>query len=207
MKTNVYIDGFNFYYGAVKGTPYKWLNFRRLCEQIFPGNQICSIKYFTALVNARPGDPGQPVRQQTYLRALSTIPDFEIYYGHFLASRPKMLIAGSAPHNPQFVHVEKTEEKGSDVNLATHFLADGFRNLYDVAVLVTNDSDLLEPLKIVRYELNKPVIILNPHRKPSVELAKHASFIRQVRKGVLQASQFPAILADSNGTFHKPAGW
>ncbi len=26
VKTNFYIDGFNLYYGAVKGTPYKWLD-------------------------------------------------------------------------------------------------------------------------------------------------------------------------------------
>lgn len=206
-KTNVYIDGFNFYYGAVKGTPYKWLNFRTLLELTFPSNQIASIKYFTARVNARPHDPDQPVRQQTYFRALATIPDLSIIFGHFLVSYPTMLKAGCPPHAPQFVQVEKTEEKGSDVNLATHFLSDGFKGLYDVALLVTNDSDLLEPLKIVRHELKKPVIILNPHKQQSVQLARHATFIRQLRRGVLAASQFPATMTDKDGTFHKPARW
>ena len=84
MKTIVYIDGFNLYYGAVKGTPYKWLNLLALCKFLLPKNEIIRIKYFTALVTARPNDPDQPNRQQLYLRALRTIPGLEIIYGHFL---------------------------------------------------------------------------------------------------------------------------
>lgn len=74
MRTFVYIDGFNFYYGAVKNTPYKWLDFSKLCQHLLSPNQILKIKYFTARVKARPSDPRQPIRQQTYLRALQTIP-------------------------------------------------------------------------------------------------------------------------------------
>jgi hypothetical protein len=70
MKTVVYVDGFNLYYGAVKETPYKWLNIHKLCQLLLPKNQIIKIKYFTALVTARPTDMDQPNRQQIYLRAL-----------------------------------------------------------------------------------------------------------------------------------------
>ena len=208
MRTNVYIDGFNFYYGAVKNTPHKWLDLRRFLELAFPKHSIVTIKYFTALVSARPSDADQPVRQQIYLRALQTVPNLEIIYGHFLVSYPMMHVVDKSPGIPKFVKVEKTEEKGSDVNLATHFLYDGVRDLYDAAILVTNDSDLVEPLKIVRHDLKKDVIVVNPHqRKPSAELAKYATFIKQVRTGTLAASQFPAAMTDSKGTFQKPAKW
>ncbi|MBI4642067.1 MAG: NYN domain-containing protein, partial [Candidatus Tectomicrobia bacterium] len=71
MRTYIYIDGFNLYYGALKGTPYKWLNVAELCRQLLhPKHDIQAIKYFTAYVHPRPHDPGQLVRQQTYLRAL-----------------------------------------------------------------------------------------------------------------------------------------
>jgi hypothetical protein len=83
VKTNIYVDGFNFYYGAVKGTSYKWLDFAALCAKLFPRNQINRIRYFTALVDARPDDLQQPVRQQTYLRALETIPNLSVHYGQF----------------------------------------------------------------------------------------------------------------------------
>jgi hypothetical protein len=62
MRTHVYIDGFNFYYGCVKGTPYKWLNLAEFCRILLPPNDIRSIKYFTARVDSRPGDPNQATR-------------------------------------------------------------------------------------------------------------------------------------------------
>ena len=78
VKTYVYIDGFNLYYGAIKGTSYKWLDLLQMCRKLLPKNEIGKIKYYTAIVSARPNDREQPVRQQTYLRALATIPDLEI---------------------------------------------------------------------------------------------------------------------------------
>jgi len=118
MNTYVYVDGFNLYYGAVKGTPYKWLNILSLCQKLLPRNKILKIKYFTALVTARPGDPGQPSRQQIYLRALRTIPDLDIIYGHFLEHPVRLPLVNSLSGKIQYAQVMKTEEKGSDVNLA-----------------------------------------------------------------------------------------
>jgi hypothetical protein len=78
---------------------------------------------------------------------------------------------------------------------------------FDVAVVVSNDSDLLEPIKIVREQLGKRVGILNPHKHPSVAMLPHIDFIKQIRTGVLQASQFPTSLRDRRGTFTKPRTW
>ena len=77
-KVNVYIDGFNLYYGALKGSPYKWLDLSALCHRMLPNDTINSIEYFTAIVSARPHDPNLPVRQQVYLRALRTIGNLKI---------------------------------------------------------------------------------------------------------------------------------
>jgi uncharacterized LabA/DUF88 family protein len=208
MKTIVYVDGFNLYYGAVKGTPYKWLDILKLCQLLLPKNQIVKIKYFTAPVTARPGDLDQPNRQQLYLRALRTIPGLEIIYGHFLEHVVKMPVASPASGLPKYVLVIKTEEKGSDVNIAAHMINDGYKSRYEVAVLVSNDSDLVEPVKIVRAELNLPVGVLNPFVKtPSYELRKYATFIKPIREGVLSVSQFPPIMKDTSGTFYKPPSW
>src|SRR5580698_1513650 len=117
---NVYIDGFNLYYGALKGSPYKWLDLAALCRRMLPDDTIQSIEYFTAIVSARPYDLDLPVRQQVYLRALRTIPNLSICYGHFLTHSVRMVLTGSNPTKK--VWVDKTEEKGSDVNLAAHLL-------------------------------------------------------------------------------------
>lgn len=159
LRTNVYIDAFNLYFGALKGTRWKWLDLEALCRRLLPGNDIRRIRYFTALVTARPHDPGQPVRQQTYLRALRTNPKITVHLGHFL-SNPVTLPLADDPM--RFVRVLRTEEKGSDVNLATHLLCDGFTNDYDAAVIVSNDSDLLEPIRIAKNKLNKKVGVVSP---------------------------------------------
>lgn len=206
MRTHVYVDGFNLYYGCLKGTPWRWLDLRRMCQLLLPENEVVSIKYFTALVNARPGDPGQPVRQQTYLRALRSLPQCEVILGHFLKHRVRMPLAAPT-EEAKFALVVKTEEKGSDVNIATHMLRDAFMDAYDVAVIVSNDSDLVGPVRVVAEDLNKTVGILNPRPHPSRELAKHVAFFKRIRKGVLAASQFPDQLCDATGPFHKPNEW
>lgn len=148
LKTNVYIDGFNLYYGSLKGTPYKWLDIGKLCRELLPMHTIQTIKFFTARVSARPHDPQLQVRQQIYFRALKIIPNVTIVYGHFSTHSVPMILSGIVP--TQRVWVDKTEEKGSDVNLATHLLHDGFRGMFEAAVLITNDSDLTEPVRVVR---------------------------------------------------------
>ncbi|MDQ3713074.1 MAG: NYN domain-containing protein [Acidobacteriota bacterium] len=205
MKINVYIDGFNLYYGAIKGTTYKWLDVLKMSQLLFPNDTINKIKYFSARVSARPTDPDQPIRQSTYWRALQTIPNLSIIEGSFLVKPVMMPLANTNPQ--QYARVIKTEEKGSDVNLAVHLLNDGYKKDYELAVMVTNDSDLLEPMRIVKQELNLLVGLANPHKNPSFVLRQHANFIKQIRGGVLHASQFPTTLTGANGTFHKPPTW
>ena len=208
MKTVVYVDGFNLYYGAVKGTAFKWLNIMALCKHLLPKNEIIKIKYFTAPVTARHNDPDQPNRQQLFFRAIQTIPELEIIYCHFLSHEIMMPLAHPTPGGPKYVRVIKTEEKGSDVNIAAHMINDGYKGKYQVAILLSNDSDLVEPVKIVQTELKLPVGVLNPFiNTPSFDLRKHATFVKPIRTGVLSASQFPPIMQDAVGVFNKPRAW
>jgi uncharacterized LabA/DUF88 family protein len=204
-NVKVYVDGFNLYYGAVKGSPFKWLDIAALCRRMLPNDAIQSIEYFTAIVSARPGDPGLPVRQQMYLRALRTIPNLTIVFGHFLTHSCRMVLTGTNP--AQKVWVNKTEEKGSDVNIAAHLVRDAFKGRFQVAAIVTNDSDLLEPVRIVRQELNLPVGILNPDQHHSAALKSQATFMKRIRQSDVAACQFPTVMKDSKGQFHKPSVW
>lgn len=221
MKANVHVDGFNLYY-AIKKTPYRWLDLGELCRQTLKGYTINRIRYFTARVNARPTDPLQPQRQEVYLRALRTIPNLEIHLGHFLTGeRWAPLVnppAGGVPQVPGVLEphpitgapmakVVKVEEKGSDVNIASYLLLDGFRNDYEVAVIISNDSDLVAPIELVRGELALDIGVLNPHRNTSHALRKAASFYRPIRAGALSVSQFPATVATPQGPITKPTGW
>jgi uncharacterized LabA/DUF88 family protein len=207
MRTIIYIDGFNFYYRAVKNTPYKWLDFKSLFEKLLSkNNKITRIKYFTALVSGKM-HTRKPIRQQTYLRALkSFIPEIEIYYGHFLTH--EVIAPLTKPINGlRTAKIIKTEEKGSDVNLAVHLLNDAWLNQYDCAIVVSNDSDLAESMKLVKeYHSGKVLGLIMPGKgHPSKELMKHSDFVKRIRTGVLKASQLPNPIPVTN--ISKPNNW
>jgi len=206
MRTNVYIDGFNLYYRALKGTPYKWLDLKKLFVQLLgPQNKIQEIKYFTALVSGKL-DPAQPLRQKTYLRAIQKfIPELSIYYGHFLSHVVQAPLAKPEP-NQRFVDIIKTEEKGSDVNLAIHLLNDSWLGKYDCAVVVSNDSDLAESLRFVKQQHGRTIGLIIPGKgHPSKELMQYADFIKRIRKAALARSQLPDPIPGTS--IHKPRNW
>lgn len=207
MRASIYVDGFNLYNGALKGTPFKWLDLNRLFALLFPQHGSQTVKYFTSRVKAQPDDPQQPIRQQMYLRALRTPPNIQVVFGHFLSHVVSMPVAGCSPGQQQYTRVIKTEEKGSDVNLAIHLVHDAHLKAFDTAVVVSNDSDLKEALRIVTQELCLPVVVASPSRDVSRALVKHASGVRAIRRGILKNSQFPNTMTDTDGVFHRPLSW
>jgi uncharacterized LabA/DUF88 family protein len=216
---NVYIDGYNLYFGCVRGTPYKWLDIGKWCRFVLPDYRINRIRYFTALVEARPDKPDQQQNQLVYLRALRTIPHLVTHEGFFLTTKkPRKLAAplpcaavaqGGAACVGDIVRVLNTEEKGSDVNLATFLLMDALDHDGDVSVVVSNDSDLVEPIRQVMTRFSRDVIVLNPHteRRVSRDLAAVATTVRTLSAAPLRACQFPDAFTDQNGTITKPPSW
>lgn len=141
------------------------------------------------------------------MRALQTIPHVSIHLGHYLSHPVRMPLAHPPDRGPQTIEVIKTEEKGSDVNLASYLLLDGFRGDCQVAVVVSNDSDLKVPIELARAELGLVLGVVNPHPPARRSRALKPTFWRQVRERQLQQSQFPSIMADAKGTFRKPQSW
>ena len=207
VKTYAYVDGFNLYYRALKGTPHKWLDLGSLLRRTFPRNQIEVIRYFTARVKADPLDPDQRIRQEVYLRALRACGNVRIHFGHFTSHIVALPRAGSTKGKMRFTRVIRTEEKGSDVNLATHLVNDAHVGSFDVAIVVTNDSDLVEPIRIVTQGVGLPVGLLNPCDQPAGGLKRVATFYTVLRPTILRKAQFPDILFDAKGRFSKPRGW
>ena len=203
MIARVYIDGFSLYYRALKGTPYKWLNPPAMAQLLLPRDEIDRIIYCTAMVIPPPWDPDQAVRQQTLLRAFATIERMDVVFGHFTSHVVKRPLADGSGD----AEVIQASEKGSDANLATHLLVDAHLGAFDVAAVLSNDTDLVAPIRAVRRIFSKPVDLLCPCARPSQALKDAAAFIKHVRPSVLAACQLPATMADANGTFYKPLSW
>lgn len=208
LRTHVYVDGFNLYYGKLKGKPqYKWLNIYALSKYILNHeNDVLSLHYFSAKISGERNSE-EPIRQEIYFRALQTVPQVKIHLGHFLTKRQTMLSADSWPKGNVFHEVIRTEEKGSDVNLATQLLVDAFDDAFDVAVIISNDGDLKSAISVVRNRFKKIIGIINPHSHMSLDLKPLAHFTKKISAKLLRKSQFPDEIEDSTGKFKKPDSW
>jgi uncharacterized LabA/DUF88 family protein len=226
MRTTIYVDGFNLYNRRLKRKPrYKWLNLKALADQILDPKFVTQkVNYYTAKINGKI-DRHAPARQRAYWAALGTVPEIEIFLGNFafhskwaaLVKPPEARPVNYVwPQNlPDLIKVENAEEKGSDVNLATHLVRDAFTDQFDAAIVITNDSDLIEPIRVATQEANKVVGLLSPiirQRRPDGKLeAAHwglqnvATFTLYIHNAHLVASQFPSPIPGA--AILRPAIW
>lgn len=236
MKTYVYIDGFNLFRGCLStksptdhrghwGVPgsMKWLNLEKFCTLKFPKDHIEKISYFTAKIEAREDNPRGPQNQEVYLRALATIPKLEIIRGfhqthpvwarihgdhQFETQTPPSVQDALLASKTKRMRVLRTEEKLTDVNLAVRMVRDAAKDCFELAVLVANDADYREALRIVTQDFNKKVGLLCPYPRPSQNLKKFAFFTHVIEWPDLVNAQFPHALTDRHGRrIHKPDDW
>ena len=137
------------------------------------------------------------------------MPGFDAYYGVFRSGVKRRPLAEPVVGLPTHVLVRDSEEKGSDVNLATRLLVDGFNGEYEQAVVVSNDADFAGAMRYVRDDLGLRVTLVNPDPRNSSprELTDAATYVKRLWKSHLRRSQLPDTLMDGVGVIGKPAGW
>lgn len=166
MRTRVYIDGYNLYYGCLKFSPYKWLDLEVLfTKYILPSVYVTqnpfflapiAIKYFTAdIIDKAAIDLDSRQDQITYHNALQghSKSRLQIYKGYYSVTQVSAFqVEGKKfPRDCERVEIWKLEEKQSDVNLATEALFDAMteESLQQV-VFVSNDTDLAASMKKIK---------------------------------------------------------
>ena len=226
MRCWIYVDGFNLYNGAARRTSCKWLDLLALGCKLRPQDTIERIKFFTALVERRTDNPGQQQKQRTYWRALDTLGCVERIEGRFSRWPKHLPLEASvqtletleargcnvAGVKPIMMRVMRSEEKGSDVNLAVHLLHDAHQTdpakTFDLALVLSTDSDLAEAIRLVTQEVGKPVYVGKPNPNDRIDALKAAATgVFDLKTSHLKASVFPATLTDARGTFSKPPDW
>lgn len=207
IEANVYIDGFNLYYSALRDTPDRWLDLQALSRQLIePEFMLHRIRYFTARIRSR-RDARQRFRQQMYLRALETIPCLDLHEGYFVSNPTRMPLANPRPGQSPLVTVIRTEEKGSDANLAAWLTRDAAKRDCQAAFVITGDSDFTGVIRMVRREFNFPVHVIDPRRATSRRLRSAATSYRVLDRRLLPQCQFPNELRDATGVISKPHAW
>jgi hypothetical protein len=209
----VYVDGFNLCY-MIRRTPNRWLDVVALAD-LLAGEPVAQVRYFTGRVKAL-DDPTTPQRQQVYLRALGVLPRLSIHYGQFnsnqhtlpLEENENRMLLRNGRRAGTRVHVLKREEKGSDVNLATNLLIDAYERQFTRAIVISNDTDLVEPIRHVNRVLGMPVRIATARARPAKRLAQASAGHILINADHLGAAQLPWELQDRDGrSVHKPPRW
>jgi 6-hydroxy-3-succinoylpyridine 3-monooxygenase len=205
-RSIVYIDGFNLYYGAIRGSPHKWLNLQRYFEVLRPDDDLQAVRYFSALVSG-----SARANQETYIRALETLPKVKVILGKF-KSKQILCRHTTCAHQGDRIFTSQ-EEKRTDVNIAIHLLNDAYQDLCDTFVVVSGDSDLVPALNMLKYLFPaKTVVVYVPARNASrgaaVELRSAADRSRLLPLNILPKVQLPASIPDgAGGLILKPATW
>jgi uncharacterized LabA/DUF88 family protein len=203
----VYIDGFNFYYGAVRDTPtLKWLDLDRYCRYLRPHDDLIAIRYFSAII-----DGPTKANQEAYLRALATTPSVEIVLGKFKKKRVRCGVSACTWVGDRLYQIP--EEKRTDVNIAIFMLDDAYRDVCDHLILFSGDSDLVPALNMIklRFPTKKLTVYVpsrNPVRGAAVEIRAAADVNRTLPLNLLSKSQFPDKIPDGAGGFiTRPTDW
>lgn len=205
-RTNIYVDGFNFYYGVIRDTRHKWLNLEKLFRMLRPDDDIQIIHYFTALIRGN-----HAYNQETYLKALATQPLINVILGKFKLKEVRCRVA--ACNYPGSRRFETPEEKRTDVNIALQMADDVFHDRADRLILVSGDSDLVPAVDLVkRIAPDKSVCVYIPSRHPSrgaaVELRAAADKHKTFPMALLPRCQFPPTVEDGRGgVIQKPSTW
>ena len=218
MKTIVYVDGYNLYYGLLRRSVFKWLDLYRLFQDHALGQnaEVLEVRYYTAPVLGRMSDdPESSQRQRTYLQALRKMPPnrVKIIEGKIMAETPVLRLVNPLPECPGLTHVKVHDftEKKTDVNLAADLITGAWTGVYEQAVICSNDTDLEGALRVVKE--HRPAIRLglvapipsDDSRKIAADLKSHADWSKVLSKVHLERSQLPDKIPGT--ALRRPPAW
>ncbi len=196
-----YIDGFNLYFGLKSAgwRRFYWLNVQLLARHLVKaGQDLVFTKYFTSRV---PFPADKERRQSTFLEALETLSDLRIYYGHYQNNLQRCHKCGHKVWIPN--------EKMTDVNIAVEMMSDAYQNRFDVALLISADSDLSAPVLAIKDLFpEKRVIVAFPPQRHSAQLQRLAHGYLQIGRASMAQSLFPDKVPKPDGfVLKRPAEW
>ena len=212
-RTIFYFDGFNLHHGMLKNTPQRWLDLEKFAKAILPRpeeHEIVRINYFTARIKYDPSRPTEAFNQDRYLEALTAYPLVRVVEGYYKRFKVKLPFAKEpckSCEKADYGIVWKTEEKRSDVNLATEMMADIYRDAADAFVLVSGDADLAAPLCFIRHVAKRQTLVFNPHDMVCEELRKYSSYFKIIPRDLPTKCELPEEVQTPCRKIRRPPEW
>ncbi len=199
-----FIDGFNLYHAIDKlqRPELKWVNLKAL-SQIFLksySEELIEVFYFSAYAEHMP-EPTQK-QQKDYFRALE-LKGVKTILGHFKKKNRRC----PECHNKWIGH----EEKETDVNIALYLLHLAYRDAFDRALVISNDSDLAPAIQMIRkfFPKKRVTTVAPSHHYHSNELIKVSSDRTKIRVEHLERCLLPLVVSDASGliSVSRPQGY
>lgn len=195
-----YIDGYNLYFGLKEGgfNRFLWLDVHALVSKILkPNQELIKVKYFTTLVT---NNVAKRLRQKTYLNALQSNEMIEIHYGKFQKEKIHCYVCGN--------DYQAECEKMTDVNIATELMCDFYEDRFDMAMVISGDTDLIPPIKFINNSKNKRAFVAFPPSRVNDEVRKFSKGNWTIGRKNLADSQLPDIVTNViEENFERPAKW
>lgn len=225
MKTIVYIDGYNLFYGCLKHSTDKWLDLyalfsNRIVRAQHPSSEPITLKFFTADIKAKVASNGQDAQlaQQAYHRALEQLyPDqICIIKGYYALDKARLLAYQKPPDKTARVDVWKLEEKQTDVNIALEAYRDAAKMHAEQLVFVSNDTDLAPALAAINKDFGErvkvgviiPVREQSGGRPANQQLSQFANWTRRhITNEELHSSHLPNKIPTNKKPILKPKYW
>jgi hypothetical protein len=223
MDTIAYVDGFNLYFGRLRGTSYKWLDVHTWITNVLhacqPQATLLETNYFTAPLHARFSRRGRlgVAAHAGYIRAIASHSAVVIHRGRFSVEAVNAIRYAEPPNKDHRVRIWRIEEKETDVAMAVAMYRDAVRHRARQIVLISNDSDLAPALRMMRADtqVQLGVIATLPEptgasmaRRPSADLLAASHWSRQcITDHELAAAQLPACIQTKRSPIHRPSFW
>lgn len=163
LRTMVFIDYQNFninlqtHYYNKSGKGFRSINYQRLAKEINGKLPFQSQVLKTYLFAYKPCEQLMKLERYkkyyNWLENMRKTPYFEVIEG-----RQEVRSKDGVQFDINDTHTYTTEEKETDINLATHMLAKGFQNAYDIAILVSGDTDYIKVVETL-HNIGKTVVI------------------------------------------------
>lgn len=198
-RVAVFVDGFNLYHGMHEafGRKYLWLDLQGLSRSLLkPDQKLVAVHYFTARVR---NDPQGAARQALYLGALKAT-GVRVVEGRFQEKPQECKRCGAKWRS--------YEEKESDVNLCVALVEAARLHQFDVALIVSGDSDMVPAVKAVRaMNASLRLVAAFPPRRFSDDLKRSVHANLRIGTAKIRQAQLDEVVSKDGRDYRRPSYW
>lgn len=167
QRVAIYIDGSNLYHKLkeldISNTVS--FNYRGLCDFLARDRSVISYRYYVGVIRVKEENEKAVNMRKNQQKLFSNLEKqgFCIKRGYLMENEGKF------------------HEKGVDVQIAIDMLIGAYEDMYDTAIIISSDTDLIPAIRKIRF-LKKNIEYIGFSHRPSLGLQKNVDISRLLIK-------------------------